>query len=89
MSDDAGKRIEKALRDAFVALAEGTGYLISVMPASTAAAQQNHARICARWAAVRQQIEEALAAPASNPAPVHVVHRPPPRQAELFNDSEL
>jgi hypothetical protein len=89
MPDNASNRIEKALRDAFVALAEGTGYLISVMPASTPAAQQNHASICAKWHAARQQIEEALAAPASNPAPVHVVHRPPPRQAELFNDSEL
>jgi hypothetical protein len=86
MPGDTQDRIDKALRDAFVALAEGTGYLISLMPASTPAAQENHGRICAKWASVRQQIEEALAAPASNPVPVH---RPPPRQAELFNDSEL
>jgi hypothetical protein len=89
MPDDAGNRIEKALRDAFVALAEGTGYLISVLPASTPAAQQNHARICAKWAAVRQQIEEVLADPPTEPVPVHQVHRLPPRQAELFNDNDL
>jgi len=65
--DDPTDQLRIALCHAFIALAEGEGYLRGVGASAPVQELPNITRICGKWAAARQEITAALSARSSLP----------------------
>ena len=65
--DDPADQLRIALCHAFIALAEGEGYLRGVCATAPVQELSNLTRIWGKWAAARQEIIDALSAKPSHP----------------------